>query len=73
MNGALLPFIIGPFVLTKGTLLGLVSFGSNGMVWFDSVRLPYAIGVTIMPISVAAYYLVWKHIVGFLNAVLGVA
>ena len=73
VHGALLPFIIGPFVLTMGTLLGLVSFTSNEMVWFDSVRLPYAIGVTFIPIAVAAYYLIWKHIVGFLNAVLGVA
>ena len=43
----------------------------------DGVRLVW-LGVPIqraplIPIAVAAYYLVWKHIVGFLNAVLGVA
>src|SRR5438105_14455782 len=73
IHGALLPFIIGPFVLTMGTLLGLVAFTSSDMVWFDSVRLPYAIGVIIIPIPAAPYYLVPQHIARSLTPAPGLA
>jgi hypothetical protein len=73
VHGALLPFIIAPTFLAVAKSLGLLSFGSAELILFEAVRLPYAVGLAIFPIGIAAYYLVWKHIISFLNSVLGIA
>jgi hypothetical protein len=72
-HGALLPFIIAPLMLAVATSLGLLTFAANDMVWFEVLRVPYTVGLAILPMGVAVYYLMWKYIVSFFNAVLGIA
>jgi hypothetical protein len=58
--GALLPLLLVP----AGYLLGQVLGIPYPVPW-----LPWA----GLPLAIAVYYLVWKHAVGFLNDLLGVA
>jgi hypothetical protein len=72
-HGAILPFILAPSGFIIGTSLGLLAATSRGLVWFHEIVIPYhvlAIGFTL---SLIAYYLVWKYLVGFFNEVLGIA
>src|SRR5947208_2969400 len=57
-DGALLPFLLAP----GGLLLAHLFQFSIPRV------LPY-----LFPVGVAVYYLIWKHIVARLNAIVGVA
>lgn len=59
--GALLPFVLAPGVYLVTRLLGFA------VPPFITSALPFA-----FPIGVALYYLVWKHIVGALNGIVGV-
>lgn len=62
LHGAVLPFLLVPagLLVTK-----LMDFAIPGFV----VRsLPVG-----FPVAVVVYYLVWKHLVGFLNELLGIA
>jgi hypothetical protein len=61
LHGAVLP------------LLGLLEFVPGGVLWFQAWRLSYALVVAGFLAAMAAYYLVWKYLVGFLNRVLGIA
>ena len=72
-HGAILPFLILP----AGTLIaksaGVITLGASSVLWFDAVRIPYGFFAICFVAAVAAYYLVWKYIVGFLNRTLGIA
>lgn len=72
-HGALLPFILAPLGLIFGASLGFVTLGPAALVWIETITIPYTLGAIMFPLVVAVYYLVWKHIVGFLNGMLGVA
>jgi len=60
--GAILPVLIAPlgYALTRG-----LGFEIPGII-----RSGFPIG---FPIILIAYYLAWKYVVGFLNALLGIA
>ncbi len=73
MHGALLPFLIVTFGATAATLGGFLTMGSHGVTWFQAVNVPYFLIAPWFLAAVAAYYLVWKYVVGFLNRVLGIA
>ena len=62
LHGALLPLLLAPagFALTRLLDVALPPFLAAGF--------PYG-----FPVGIAAYYLAWKHLVGFLNELLGVA
>jgi hypothetical protein len=57
--GALLPVLLIPS--------GFVLQGIVGASLFTPIE-----GLLALPIIAAVYYLVWKHVVGFFNAVVGV-
>jgi hypothetical protein len=57
--GALLPILIAPFGLTLAYALGVFRIQPEWVIPFVATAM-------------AAYYLVWKHAVGFLNAELGI-
>lgn len=61
-HGAILPFILAPSAYLVARILDF--------------QIPHIIhyGFPIgFPVAIALYYLVWKHLVGFLNAVLSIA
>jgi len=59
MHGALLPILLIPAGLLFGRLVG-----------YQLVTPAQAL--LLSPVAVAVYYLVWKHVVGFLNEELGI-
>ncbi len=61
LHGAVLPFLLAPIALAVSVLLDI------GFM----TRLGYI--ATAVPFAVVLYYLVWKHVVGFLNGLLGIA
>ena len=73
LHGALLPIVLAPLGFALATSLGFLAATHEGLVWFDALRVPYALFGVIFPIVVVVYYLVWKHLVGFFNEVLGIA
>jgi hypothetical protein len=60
VHGALLPLMLVP----AGVWLARS---------FDLFEMPLPTAAAFAPIGMAAYYLVWKHVVGFLNAEVGIA
>jgi hypothetical protein len=72
VHGALLPFVLVPLGLVLGTILGVVRIDPHGVQAFDAVRVPYIRGIFVVPVVVIVYYLIWKHIVGFLNDLVGI-
>ena len=60
VHGAVLPLLLMPAGLLLAKHLG-ISFVTPSLA------------ATFAPVGVAAYYLLWKYIVGFLNETLGVA
>lgn len=60
--GAVLPFLLAP----GGWLIA-------HLVGFPIPAVVYRLAPYFFPIGVIAYYLVWKHIVGRLNAIVGIA
>jgi hypothetical protein len=73
LHGALLPFVIGPGGYVIGRLLGILDTSPNGFVYFHAVHVLFAHTALVFPVVVAAYYLIWKYIVGFFNRVLEIA
>ena len=61
MHGATLVFLLVPVGLTLAWALG---------IWILTPT-PTLI-LTVFPVALIVYYLVWKHIVGFFNQLLGV-
>ena len=73
VHGALLPFLLLPCGAVAARCLGVLQLGATSATWFQSVPLPYALIAAGFCFGVAAYYLVWKYVVGFLNRELGIA
>ena len=59
--GAVLPFLLAPIALAVSMLLDIGFMTRLGVI------------ATAVPFAVVVYYLVWKHVVGFLNELLGIA
>jgi hypothetical protein len=72
-HGALLPFVVVPVGLTIVGALGFLTVTPAGWVFFDVITIYYSLAAAIFPVIVFVYYLVWKHLVGFFNQVLGIA
>ncbi len=76
-HGALLPVIMAPLGAVIAEHLGVLSFGAQGITWFQQVTTPYSMVVPAFCAeffaTVVVYYLVWKYIVGSLNRVLEIA
>jgi|HubBroStandDraft_1064217.scaffolds.fasta_scaffold230042_2 hypothetical protein len=72
-HGAILPFLLAPAGLALASCSGFLSTTSSGLLWFSAVAVPYALLAIGFPLALIAYYLVWKYLVGFFNAVLGIA
>lgn len=73
IHGAVLPFLLLPIGATIARCLGVLTFGPTSVTWFNACSLPYAVIAAFFCCGVAAYYLVWKYIIGFINRVLGIA
>jgi len=70
--GAVLPFLLLPLGTMLATALGFLTHEANGIVCFGALHVPYAVVASFFCAAVGVYYLVWKHLVGGLNAVLGI-
>jgi hypothetical protein len=73
LHGALLPVFMAPTGALVARCLGVLTLGSNGVTWFNTCHVPYALIAPAFLAALAAYYLIWKYIVGSLNRVLGIA
>jgi hypothetical protein len=73
LHGAILPFILAPIGFALAAASGFVDATSSGLVWFQQVAIPYALVAIGFTFALIVYYLVWKYLVGFFNAVLGIA
>jgi hypothetical protein len=73
LHGAVLPLLMAPIGALVATHFNVLEIGSHGMVWFQTCTIPYALVTPGFLVAMAAYYLVWKYIVGNLNRVLGIA
>ena len=73
LHGAVLPLLMAPIGALVATQLGVLQFAAHGLVWFQACSIPYAWVAPGFLVAMAAYYLVWKYIVGTLNQVLGIA
>ena len=73
VHGAILPLLIGPAGAAVGGCLGVLSLGRSEAVWFQALHVPYALIACGFVAALAAYYLVWKYIIGFVNRTLGIA
>jgi len=73
LHGAVLPLFMAPIGALIATHLGVLQFSAHGLTWFQVCSIPYALVVPGFLFAMAAYYLVWKYIVGTLNQVLGIA
>lgn len=60
LHGAVLPVVLLP----AGVLLAH---------WLSVFEVPLPLIAFAAPFGIAVYYLLWKHVVGFLNAELGVS
>ncbi|HUB29762.1 MAG TPA: hypothetical protein VL967_08695 [Terracidiphilus sp.] len=73
IHGALLPCILMPCGAVLATYLGILAIGAHGIVWFQALDVSFTSIAPMFLAALAAYYLAWKYIVGFLNRVLGIA
>jgi hypothetical protein len=73
VHGAVLPLLMAPVGALVATSLGALVLGSHGTTWFQACEIPYTLIAPGILVALAAYYLVWKYIVGFLNRMLGIA
>ena len=73
LHGAVLPLLLMPAGAILATCLGVLVLGGNGVIWFNSIHVPYTLIAPCFLAALVGYYLVWKYIVGFANRVLGIA
>jgi hypothetical protein len=73
VHGAVLPFLLLPCGAIVAHCLGVLQLRATGVTWFQACSIPYALIAVGFCCGVAAYYLVWKYIIGFVNRVLGIA
>jgi hypothetical protein len=73
VHGAFLP----PLMVPLGALIanhgGVLTLGARTVTWFNAVTVPYTLIALFLAIGMAAYYLAWKYVVGFVNRLLGIA
>jgi hypothetical protein len=72
-HGAILPLLLLPAGTLIATSAGILNLGSNGVTWFQALHVPYVWIAVLFAAALAAYYLVWKYVVGFVNRTLGIA
>ena len=72
-HGAVLPLLMVPVGAFIATHVGVLHLGASSVTWFNSISIPYALIACFVAVAIAAYYLAWKYIVGFVNRVLGIA
>ncbi len=72
-HGALLPLLLAPIGFTIATSLGFLAVTPRGFVLFEAITIHYPFVATGFLCNLVLYYLVWKHLVGFFNEVLGIA
>jgi hypothetical protein len=73
LHGALLPLVMAPLGLAMARAGGFLDIGAHGITWFRAINLPYSLLVPAFLAGLVVYYLVWKYLVAFLNALLGIA
>jgi hypothetical protein len=73
VHGAILPFLLVPCGAFMAHSLGVLTFGATSATWFNACSVPYVLIAFGFLAALAAYYLVWKYIVGFINRILGIA
>ena len=73
VHGAVLPLLLVPSGTIAALSLGILSFGASTVTWFHCIEIPYSLISVGILAALAAYYLVWKYIVGFLNRLLEIA
>ncbi len=72
-HGALLPFVVVPIAFTIATSLGFLEATPRGFILFQAITIHYSFAATAFLCGLIIYYLVWKHLVGFFNQILGIA
>jgi hypothetical protein len=73
IHGAILPLLIMPAGAWMATHLGVLALAATSATWFNAITVPYALIALFLAAAMAAYYLVWKYVVGYVNQVLGIA
>jgi hypothetical protein len=73
VHGAILPLLGAPTGAFVAHCLGMLQFGATGVTKFQAYQIPYPLAAAGLLAGVAGYYLIWKYIIGPLNAVLGIA
>lgn len=72
LHGAALPLILAPLGFALASTLGFLKLTPSGVLLFDVLHMP-TWGLALFPfVAIAAYYLIWKYLVGFLNRVQGI-
>jgi len=72
IHGAILPFILAPAGFLLARCLGFLEATSGGLVYFGVVNVGYGYVALGFCAVVIVYYLAWKHVIGFLNQVVGI-
>jgi hypothetical protein len=72
-HGAFLPLLMMPVGAFIATHVGVLDLGASSVTWFNSISISYAMVACFLTAAIAAYYLAWKYVVGFVNRVLGIA
>lgn len=72
LHGAVLPFFLAPIGVTFAISMGFIRLTQGGVKYFGILLIPYWYLIFAPFIGIAAYYLLWKYVVGFFNRVLGV-
>lgn len=73
LHGMLLPFLLLPLGSLVALGLGALALETHAAVVFEIWVIPYGFIAGAFVVALCAYYLLWKHIVGVVNRVLGVA
>lgn len=73
VHGAVLPLLLVPSGTIAALSLGIMSLGASTVTWFHAIEIPYSLISIGILAALAAYYLVWKYIVGFMNRLLEIA
>ena len=73
LHGALLPLVLVPIGYLVGSSLNVIELRGAGIVYFQSITVPYFHFAIVVGCAMVVYYLVWKYLVGFFNRVLGIA
>lgn len=73
IHGAILPFILAPAGFLLGRGLNFLQFTGHSFVYFGILNIHFGHIAIAFTVAVIIYYLVWKYLIGFFNAVVGIA